>query len=103
MKTPRLAGEHAPKRHSRSLVNIDMAKNSKSKSTEAAENSELIVAVQRIAIQLGLVLLFLSVSATGLFFLKRYVERRLAFTPAPPKIVLKDRPAWMSDAVFDQI
>jgi len=39
----------------------------------------------------------------GLYALKNYVEQRLVFPDAPPKVVLVNRPAWMSDFLADQI
>ena len=41
--------------------------------------------------------LCLLVLAAGVFLLKRYVDREIAFPKKPPKVVLKQRPVWMSD------
>jgi hypothetical protein len=35
--------------------------------------------------------------------MRRYVERQVAFTPRPPAVVLKNRPAWMTDFLAMQI
>jgi hypothetical protein len=39
----------------------------------------------------------------GLHALRNYVEQRVVFPDAPPKVVLVNRPAWMSDFLADQI
>jgi hypothetical protein len=47
--------------------------------------------------------LVLLALAAGVFLLKRYVERELAFPKQPPAVVLKNRPVWMSDFLADSI
>ena len=37
------------------------------------------------------------VVGAGLYVLKNYVGRDLAFAEAPPQVVLKNRPTWMKD------
>lgn len=39
----------------------------------------------------------------GLIVLKHHVEKDLVFPSAPPRIVLANQPAWMSDFLADQI
>lgn len=39
----------------------------------------------------------------GLYKVTGYVDRTVAYSPEPPKVVLKNRPAWMSDLVAEQI
>lgn len=39
----------------------------------------------------------------GFYHLQHFVEQRAAFVPDPPRVVLVNRPAWMSDDVADQI
>jgi hypothetical protein len=34
---------------------------------------------------------------------KRYVEQRVILTDLPPRVVMKDQPKWMSDALAEQI
>ncbi|HLL90720.1 MAG TPA: hypothetical protein VK324_15570 [Tepidisphaeraceae bacterium] len=41
--------------------------------------------------------------AVGAHLLRRHVETKLAYPSTPPKVVLKDRPAWMSDVLVDSI
>ena len=47
-------------------------------------------------------LVVLGVGA-GLYYAKRHVDRRIAFYGRAPRVVLKDRPVWMSDYLADQI
>lgn len=39
----------------------------------------------------------------GLYKVCKYVDHNVAYSPEPPKVVLKSRPAWMSDLVAEQI
>jgi hypothetical protein len=41
--------------------------------------------------------------AAGVFLMKRYVERELAFPKQPPAVVLKQRPVWMSEFLAGSI
>lgn len=41
--------------------------------------------------------------AAGVFLLKRYVDREIAFPRKPPAVVLKHRPVWMSEFLADSI
>lgn len=51
-----------------------------------------------------LVGLALSGLVGGAFIIsKRYVEQRIILTDLPPRVVMKDQPPWMSDALAEQI
>src|SRR5256885_2373074 len=51
-----------------------------------------------------LALIFLGVgAAVGYFRLRTYVDQRLAFRAEAPRVVLKNRPVWMTDFLADQI
>jgi hypothetical protein len=41
--------------------------------------------------------------AVGYSYVRDYVEHKLTFATEPPRVVLKDRPVWMSDFLADQI
>ncbi len=47
-------------------------------------------------------ILFVS-AGVGYHFIQQQVENRLAFPNRPPRVVLKNRPVWMSDFLADQI
>jgi len=46
---------------------------------------------------------FVASLGVGFYHLRRYVERDVVFPDRPPRVVLKNRPAWMSDALAIQI
>jgi hypothetical protein len=58
---------------------------------------------RRIMIHTSAVLMLLISAAVGFYFLRNYVEHKLVFGTEPPKIVLKNRPAWMSDFLAGEI
>jgi hypothetical protein len=41
--------------------------------------------------------------AVGLCYLRRHVETKLTYPATPPKVVLKNRPVWMTDLLANQI
>lgn len=47
--------------------------------------------------------LFVGLWIAGLSLLRWHVATRLAFPPEPPRVVLKNRPVWMSDYLADQL
>ena len=44
----------------------------------------------------------LALAAAG-YFSRDYVARKIAFPSDPPKVVLMNRPAWMSDLLYEEI
>jgi hypothetical protein len=48
-------------------------------------------------------LAFIACAAWGYLRTKSHVERNIAFGRSPPSVVLKDRPAWMSEALARKI
>jgi len=66
-------------------------------------DAEAIRFRRRVALHVTAIVLFLGASATGFYFLRKHVEHDLVFPSAPPKIVLKNRPAWMSDFLAGEI
>src|SRR5450432_119600 len=49
------------------------------------------------------VIVLATLLGVGFHFMRRYVERDIAFPEHPPRVVLKNRPIWMSDALAMQI
>ena len=45
----------------------------------------------------------IALAGVGLWLDRRYVEHQIAFAKRPPKVVLKNRPVWMSDFLAEQI
>lgn len=59
--------------------------------------------LRRLCIHLTIAVLLIGGCATGFVVARRYVDRRVAFPTTPPKIVLANRPVWMSDLLAEQI
>lgn len=52
---------------------------------------------------MGIAVLLCGTLATAFIYARRDVERRLAFAPDPPRIVFRERPAWMSDDTMAEL
>ena len=59
--------------------------------------------LRRIGIHTGAAVVVLAAIGVGFALVRRHVEKRIAFPANPPAVVLKARPAWMSDLVAQQI
>jgi hypothetical protein len=57
----------------------------------------------RAGIHFIIAVIFLSMLAILLRASQLYVSRNLAFPTRPPRVVLKNRPVWMSDSLAEQI
>src|SRR6476646_11072616 len=64
---------------------------------------ELSAAVRGAATRATVTLLVVVVLSAGVFGMKRYVEREVALPKAPPAVVLKNRPVWMTEFLAGQI
>lgn len=82
-----------------------MPKNRKSKPLAVKRNSDpqRTAYIRRAWIHSCCAILFLGLLGAAFYSSKRYVERTIAFPSQPPRVVLKNRPAWMSDLLADQI
>lgn len=59
--------------------------------------------LRRVGIHAGAVVIVLAACGVGFAAMRRHVEQRLVFPSKPPAVVLKQRPAWMSDFVAQQV
>src|SRR5687768_899185 len=59
--------------------------------------------IQRVLIHCAVVIGVIGGAGAGLYYTKRHVDRRLSFHNHAPRVVIKDRPAWMSDFLAEQI
>jgi hypothetical protein len=59
--------------------------------------------IRRVWIHSLCALLFLGLLGAAFYSSKQYVAQKLAFPSDPPRVVLKNRPAWMSDLLAEQI
>jgi len=59
--------------------------------------------LRRFAAHVSAFVLLVVLCGVGLLYLRRHVETKLAFPAQPPKVVLKNRPVWMTDLLANQI
>jgi hypothetical protein len=67
------------------------------------KNTQRGVAIRRAIPHCLGVIVLTALLAVGFHCMRRYVERDIAFPDHPPRVVLKNRPPWMSDALAIQI
>ncbi len=80
-----------------------MAKPRKSASAPSRKSSISNELWWRCALHGTIFLIFASGIVSLFRFSEIYVDRRIAFPTEPPKVVLVDRPVWMTDFLADQI
>jgi hypothetical protein len=85
-----------------------MAKQSKKKPKPQPKalkvrDPERIARRRRAALHVLGFILMAGFLAGGFYILRQYVARDVAFEATPPKVVLMNRPAWMSDFLAEQI
>jgi len=73
------------------------------KKRQKSVNPETRALLRKILLQCTLVIAFIAIAGFTFVGLKRYVENDVAASRTPPRIVLKDRPIWMSDTLAQQI
>jgi hypothetical protein len=59
--------------------------------------------IRRVWIHSCCAILFLGLLGAAFYSSKKYVAQNLAFPSQPARVVLKNRPAWMSDLLAEQI
>lgn len=59
--------------------------------------------LRHVGLHAGVAVVLLVACGVGFTLMRRHVEKRLAFPSRPPAVVLKHRPAWMSDWVARQL
>ena len=79
-----------------------MAKDKKAKSSPALTEEQRRFRRQFVLNTSVILFLFIAL-AVGFSSVKSYVDHKLTFPTAIPKVVLKNRPAWMSDFLAQQI
>ena len=80
-----------------------MAKAKKPASAPSRKSSARSDLRWRIALHATLAVIFLSALVSVFRISQIYVDRRLAFPSRPPKVMLVNRPGWMSDFLAGQI
>jgi len=85
------------------IMRVLMSRPKKSKATSARKASEGNPLLRRILFHSIFTICFAGAASAGFYFLKSHVDKKLTFSRIPPRIVLKDRPLWMSDFLAEQI
>ncbi len=80
-----------------------MAKAKKSKPAKQPLDPEKRRRIRRVCLHAGLVVAFLVSCGVGVHYLQQWLEKREEFPAEPPIVILKDRPAWMSDSVAAEV
>jgi hypothetical protein len=79
------------------------AKSDKSGRTRKPMDPEQAARLKRFGAHAGALVVVLIAGGVAFALAERHVEKDIAFPAKPPAIVLKARPAWMSDFVAQQI
>jgi len=82
-----------------------MSKPKKAKTVALKRKSdpEREAAIRRVCIHLVCVVIFAGLVAVASYFARDYVAKKVAFPSDPPRVVLVNRPAWMSDLLAEDI
>src|SRR4051812_25195159 len=75
----------------------------KAKKNSRSGSSQRSIYLQRVGVNVGMVVLLLAGFALALHFTKQYVDRSIVYPTRPPTIILKNRPIWMTDYLAQQI
>jgi hypothetical protein len=75
-----------------------MARKSKGKSTRTASDPDRLRRVRRTTFHAVLLIVLLSGGIVGYFHLSRWVRTQVSVPDQAPTLVLKNKPAWMSEA-----
>jgi hypothetical protein len=69
----------------------------------AVKDPERVKRVRRVCLHMLAAIMLVGWLGYGYYRIRQYVTRDVVFPDRPPKVVLKNRPAWMSDALAIQI
>lgn len=69
----------------------------------AVKDPERAQRIRKACFHLLGIVAFVGLLGVGFYHMRRYVLRDVVFPDRPPKVVLKNRPTWMSDALAIQI
>src|SRR3954462_860314 len=63
------------------------------------KDPERAATIRRVQLNVTAAMALLSLLGLGFHFMRQHVEKDIVFPDRPPKVVLKNRPAWMSEAL----
>jgi hypothetical protein len=78
-------------------------KKPKTVAVKKQRNPERDAAIRRVSAHIFGVIFFMGALALATYFARDYVARKVAFPSDPPRVVLMNRPAWMSDLLAEEI
>src|SRR5881398_349959 len=78
-------------------------KKPKTVAVRKSRDPEREAAIRRICIHVFFVFVFLGALAAAGYVARDYVTKKVAFPSDPPRVVLVNRPAWMSDLLAEEI
>jgi hypothetical protein len=84
-------------------VSMPKPKKPKTIRVKKVRNPERAAAIRRFLANISFAFLFAALLGAAFYVSRQYVEKKVAFPSSPPKVALKDRPAWMSDLLADEI
>src|SRR5438128_722512 len=79
------------------------AKKSKPIAFRQPPDPERAARTRRCMFHIGAAVMLMALLGVGLVLDRRYVEQKLIPATEPAKVVLKNRPVWMSDFLAEQI
>lgn len=84
---------------------MTMSKPAKPKplSVRKAADPQRRAARRRVTTHVTLAVLFLASLGTGFYYLQRHVSSHVVFPADPPRVVLLNRPSWMTDGLAQRI
>src|SRR4051794_9537638 len=79
-----------------------MARSKKPKPVKV-KDPQRSAAIRSVVLNTTAALALIALLGVGFHYMRRHVEKDIVFPDRPPKVVLKNRPAWMSEALAIQI
>jgi hypothetical protein len=79
-----------------------MAKTKKPKPMKV-KDPERAAAIRRVLLNVTAAMALVALLGAGFHYMRQHVEKDVVFPDRPPKVVLKNRPAWMSEALAIQL
>src|SRR5258707_1206109 len=99
----RCLNDSIPPSHPSDKDIVSKAKKPKQISVKKVRDPERQAAIRRVFVGIFCAFLFVGSLAAACWFARDYVAKKVAFPSDPPRVVLVNRPAWMSDLLAEEI